>query len=156
MGSGQYRIQGGYDFLEGVTKMAMLRWDPDTLAWVKFTGNTAEPGANVYVTNFPAIQAVSATALPLPAGAATEAKQDLANSYLADIAEQSLDSIKQQIFAADDLTTAVTWSDFGTATQRVATTAYASATVGFTATCTFAYTNVGGQYRLDTTSWAVS
>lgn len=30
---------------------------------------------NVYVTNFPAVQAISATALPLPAGAATSANQ---------------------------------------------------------------------------------
>ncbi len=79
------RILGAFDESEDVTKMAMLRWDTDTLAWVKFTGNTAEPGANVFVTNFPATQAVSVASLPLPATASTSALQTTGNTTLASL-----------------------------------------------------------------------
>lgn len=47
-------------------------WNPNTLQFEVSTGGTT-PGASVTVTNFPATQPVSATALPLPTGAATEA-----------------------------------------------------------------------------------
>lgn len=40
---------------------------------------------SVTISNFPATQAVSAASLPLPSGAATEAKQDTANTSLASI-----------------------------------------------------------------------
>lgn len=40
---------------------------------------------NVYVTNFPAVQAISATALPLPSGASTAALQTTGNSTLTSI-----------------------------------------------------------------------
>lgn len=43
----------GWDASEGVSKVAMLRWDTDTLAWVKVSGGTTE-GPDVNVTNFPA------------------------------------------------------------------------------------------------------
>lgn len=56
---------------EGVNKVAVYYWDSNTLAWVKATGG-AIPGANVNVTNFPAIYPISAVSLPLPTGAATE------------------------------------------------------------------------------------
>lgn len=57
---------------EGVNKVAVYYWDTSSLAWVKATGG-AIPGANVNVTNFPAVQPVSATSWPLPTGASTEA-----------------------------------------------------------------------------------
>jgi hypothetical protein len=40
---------------------------------------------NVFVTNFPAVQAISATALPLPAGASTSALQTAGNATLTSI-----------------------------------------------------------------------
>ena len=48
------------------------------------------------ITNFPTTQEISATSLPLPAGAATEAKQATANSSL-DAIDDSASSINQLI-----------------------------------------------------------
>jgi hypothetical protein len=55
---------------------------PPTPGTVTPVDNTIK---NVYVTNFPAVQAISATALPLPAGASTSALQTTANSTLSSI-----------------------------------------------------------------------
>jgi hypothetical protein len=40
-----------YDSSEGVVKVAMLRWDTVSLAWVKFTGEAVGPAANVNVVS---------------------------------------------------------------------------------------------------------
>lgn len=63
---------GGWNPLEGVNNNANLIWDTVGLAWVKATGSLTG-GGNVTVNNFPTTQAISASALPLPNGAATEA-----------------------------------------------------------------------------------
>lgn len=66
----------------GLMGVAQYLWDTNTLSWVVSTGSAASSGS-VSVTNFPASQAVtgaffqatqpvSASSLPLPAGAATE------------------------------------------------------------------------------------
>lgn len=62
----------GWNFTENVMYRAILYWDANSLSWVKATGG-AIPGANVNVTNLPAVQPVSATSWPLPTGASTEA-----------------------------------------------------------------------------------
>lgn len=62
----------GWNFTENVMYRANLYWDVNSLSWVKATGG-AIPGANVNITNFPAVQPVSATSWPLPTGASTEA-----------------------------------------------------------------------------------
>lgn len=58
--------------VEGRLQIVPYLWNPNTLAYEVTTGG-ATPGTNVTVTNFPALQAVSASSLPLPSGAATEA-----------------------------------------------------------------------------------
>lgn len=113
------RLADAYDGAEGVTKLAMLVWDTNTLAWVRYTptagagggGDASAANQTTEITKleairaavtgtlavstgqaqaltdaqlravpvpvsgafFPATQPVSAAALPLPAGAATEA-----------------------------------------------------------------------------------
>lgn len=86
--------------VDGLQGVANYVWDTNSLSWIKSTGGTGS-GTEVEVTNFPATQAVtgpltdaelraspvpvSAASLPLPTGAATEAKQDTGNSSLASI-----------------------------------------------------------------------
>lgn len=55
---------------------ALYYWNTDTLSYEVATTPGAGEGGLVSVTNFPAVQAISATALPLPSGAATEATLD--------------------------------------------------------------------------------
>lgn len=90
-----------WDGAESVAKMAILRWDTGTLAWVRFSGEAVGPAANVVVTNFPATQAVSGpltdaqlrasavpvsnASLPLPSGAATSTLQSTGNTSLTSI-----------------------------------------------------------------------
>lgn len=63
-----------------------LVWSVSLLDWVEMTQpGGSGPGGSVEVTNFPATQAVSAVALPLPSGAATGAKQDTGNASLASL-----------------------------------------------------------------------
>jgi len=56
----------------------------------------------------------------------------------------------KKVDAAADKVETYTWLDFGIATQRVSTIAYASASLSLGYTETFAYTLVSGKYRLDT------
>lgn len=64
--------------------------------------------------------------------------------------------IVQQILKADDMIASLTWADFGLSTQRITSIVYTATSVGaYTATKSFSYTNVGGQYRLDSFTWAV-
>lgn len=61
---------------EGKRFVANYLWDTNTLSWIRETTNSGTgTGAEVQVTNFPAVQAVSASSLPLPAGASTAANQ---------------------------------------------------------------------------------
>jgi len=56
---------------EGVNKVAVYFWDNSALEWTKAT--TGSPVANnVNVNNFPSTYPITAAALPLPAGAASE------------------------------------------------------------------------------------
>jgi len=61
-----------------------------------------------------------------------------------------------RVMTAVDKVRTFTWSDFGAATQRIATIVYSSASVGKTVTDTFAYTLVSAAYRLDTITRVVS
>jgi len=59
-GSGDARpYNPGYDFAEGVHKVAILRWDTSTLGWVKWQGASTAP--DVAIANFPAVTTVSGT-----------------------------------------------------------------------------------------------
>ena len=61
-------------------------------------GTPAQAGGSVSVSNFPATQPVSATALPLPSGAATSALQTTGNTSLASIlANQTNSTQKTQV-----------------------------------------------------------
>lgn len=53
-GTAYTRLKDSYDASEGVTKIAMLRWDTDTLSWVKFSGDSSGIAADVTVLNWPA------------------------------------------------------------------------------------------------------
>jgi hypothetical protein len=61
----QYR--GAFDASEGVHKVALMRWDTGTLAWVKFTGgDPLAPASNVTVLNdFLTDAQLRATPLPV-------------------------------------------------------------------------------------------
>lgn len=64
---------------------------------------------------------------------------------------------KQQVLLAHDLIESFTWLNFGTKQERVDTIIYTSATFpGVTVTRTFAYTLVGANYRLDSSTWTVN
>lgn len=64
---------------------------------------------------------------------------------------------KQQVLSSHDLIESYTWLNFGTKQERVSTIIYTSATFpSVTVTRTFAYTLVGTNYRLDTSTWTVS
>lgn len=108
-------------------------------------------------------QPVSVVSLPLPSGASTSANQttthtklDTLHTDLSTMNSSVAGTTKEQVLAANDAVATFTWSDFGLSTQRLASIDYDSATVGYTATKTFAYTNVGGVYRLDSATWSVS
>ena len=67
---------------EGVNKVAVYFWDNVALEWTKAT--TGSPVANnVNVMNFPSTYPMTAAALPLPAGAATEATLSTLNANAA-------------------------------------------------------------------------
>ncbi|TXG77632.1 hypothetical protein E6Q11_02565 [Candidatus Dojkabacteria bacterium] len=53
-GTGYVRLSDSWDAAEQVTKIAMLRWDTDTLSWVKFSGDSSGIAADVTVLNWPA------------------------------------------------------------------------------------------------------
>lgn len=60
---------------------------------------------------------------------------------------------REQLFGADDLVQTITWSDFGTNDERIATIVLTSSSLSLTATQTFNYTFTSGAYRLDTAPW---
>lgn len=70
-------LDRGIEFrgLGGILFVGNHWYNTDTLTWEPVTADESSGGSgeSVTVTNFPAIQAISATSLPLPTGAATEA-----------------------------------------------------------------------------------
>src|SRR5579863_7336946 len=67
--------QPGDLFFESDTSTGYV-YDPELVAWASWpalNGGGGGGGGNVFVTNFPATQAISALVLPLPTGAATQA-----------------------------------------------------------------------------------
>lgn len=116
------RLADSYDPAEDVTKFAMLRWDTDTLAWVKFTGSAGSTTSDVNVVNFPASQPVTNANLDAP---------------LSDISANTAKSDKQKILAAGDRIISITKNIDGT----VASVAQASASVGKTLTLDFDYSS---------------
>lgn len=60
-------------------------WNTQTLSYEVASTGGSGVGQEVKVTNFPAIQPISAASLPLPTGASTAARQDITNANLASL-----------------------------------------------------------------------
>jgi hypothetical protein len=94
---------------EGKRFVANYLWDTNTLSWVRETTNSGTgTGAEVQVTNFPAVQAISATSLPLPAGASTSALQTTGNASLTTLITNLLELIASTVPNISYVSTLVT------------------------------------------------